>query len=41
MMIKSMTIESFRGVEHGKVDGLAPISILVGPNNCGTSLVLP
>ena len=39
-MITSVTIESFRGVREGGVDGLAPISILVGPNNTGKSTVL-
>ncbi len=39
-MITSVKIETFRGVREGGVDGLAPISILVGPNNTGKSTVL-
>jgi predicted ATPase len=39
-VITSVTIEGFRGVREGGVEGLAPISILVGPNNTGKSTVL-
>jgi predicted ATPase len=39
-MITSVAIEGFRGVREGAVEGLAPISILVGPNNTGKSTVL-
>lgn len=39
-MITSVRIEDFRGVREGGVEGLAPISILVGPNNSGKSTVL-
>ena len=39
-MITSVAIEGFRGVREGGVEGLAPISILVGPNNTGKSTVL-
>lgn len=39
-MITSVKIENFRGVSEGGVEGLAPISILVGPNNSGKSTVL-
>ncbi|MFO0759368.1 MAG: AAA family ATPase [Byssovorax sp.] len=39
-MITSVSIENFRGVREGRVDGLAPISILVGPNNAGKSTLL-
>jgi predicted ATPase len=39
-VITSVKIESFRGVREGGVEGLAPISILVGPNNQGKSTVL-
>lgn len=39
-MIKTIEIQNFRGVKQGKVDGLSPLSILVGPNNCGKSTVL-
>lgn len=39
-MITSVKIEDFRGVREGGVEGLAPISILVGPNNSGKSTAL-
>lgn len=39
-MITAVKIENFRGVSEGGVEGLAPISILVGPNNSGKSTVL-
>ena len=39
-VITSVRIEGFRGVREGGVEGLAPISILVGPNNTGKSTVL-
>ncbi|MGA2450871.1 MAG: AAA family ATPase [Polyangiaceae bacterium] len=39
-MITSARIEGFRGVREGGVEGFAPISILVGPNNTGKSTVL-
>ena len=39
-MITSVRIENFRGVREGGVDGLAPISVLVGPNNSGKSTAL-
>lgn len=39
-MIDSITIENFRGVRVGAVEALSPLSILVGPNNCGKSTVL-
>lgn len=40
MKIDRVEIERLRGVRHGVVDGLSPLSILVGPNNCGKSTVL-
>ncbi|MFS8066880.1 MAG: AAA family ATPase, partial [Byssovorax sp.] len=39
-MLTGVKIENFRGVSEGGVEGLAPISILVGPNNSGKSTVL-
>jgi predicted ATPase len=39
-VITGVKIENFRGVREGGVEGLAPISILVGPNNSGKSTVL-
>jgi hypothetical protein len=39
-MITSVKITALRGVRDGGVDGLSPLSILVGPNNAGKSTVL-
>jgi predicted ATPase len=39
-VITGVKIEDFRGVREGGVEGLAPISLLVGPNNSGKSTVL-
>jgi predicted ATPase len=39
-VITSVALEGFRGVREGGVEGLAPISILVGPNNQSKSTVL-
>jgi energy-coupling factor transporter ATP-binding protein EcfA2 len=39
-VITSVRIENLRGIREGLLDGLAPISILVGPNNCGKSTCL-
>ncbi|MEO7328158.1 MAG: AAA family ATPase [Minicystis sp.] len=39
-MITRVRIRNFRGVREGTVDGLSPISILVGPNNSGKSTTL-
>jgi energy-coupling factor transporter ATP-binding protein EcfA2 len=39
-VISSIRIEAFRGVKEGQIDGLGPISILVGPNNSGKSTCL-
>jgi AAA domain, putative AbiEii toxin, Type IV TA system len=39
-VITSIEIEGLRGIKHGKLDGLAPLSILTGPNGCGKSTVL-
>lgn len=39
-MITSVQISMLRGVREGGVDGLSPVSILVGPNNAGKSTCL-
>jgi hypothetical protein len=39
-VISSIVIQGLRGVSHGRIDGLGPISILVGPNNSGKSTCL-
>ena len=39
-MFASIEIENFRGIAKGKLEGLAPLSVLVGVNNSGKSTVL-
>jgi hypothetical protein len=39
-MITSIEIEGLRGIREGKIEGLAPLTFLVGPNGCGKSTVL-
>ncbi len=39
-MIRSITISMLRGIRQGTLDGLTPLTILTGPNNCGKSTVL-
>lgn len=39
-MITSLEISGLRGIREGKLDGLTPLTILVGPNGCGKSTVL-
>lgn len=39
-MITSITIENLRGIRQGTLEGLAPLTLLVGPNNSGKSTVL-
>jgi hypothetical protein len=39
-VITSVRIESLRGIRAGTVEGLGPLSVLVGPNNAGKSTVL-
>ncbi len=38
--IQRLEIEGLRGVRKGVIDGLTPLSILVGPNNSGKSTTL-
>lgn len=40
MTITKLTIGNLRGVKTGELSGLSPLSILVGPNNCGKSTTL-
>lgn len=40
MAIDRIEIENLRGIRQGIVEGFSPLSILVGPNNCGKSTVL-
>ena len=39
-MITSVSIENLRGIREGRLDGLAPLTVLVGPNGSGKSTVL-
>ncbi|NJL30554.1 MAG: AAA family ATPase [Phycisphaerales bacterium] len=39
-MIKSIAIENLRGIAEGKIDDLAQVNIIVGPNNSGKSTIL-
>lgn len=39
-VITSIRIESLRGIRAGALEGLSPLSVLVGPNNAGKSTVL-
>lgn len=39
-MIDSIEISNLRGIESGKLEGLAPLTILTGPNASGKSTVL-
>lgn len=40
MSIERVTIRNLRGIREGSVEGLSPLSVLVGPNNAGKSTVL-
>ena len=40
MAIERVTIQNLRGIRDGVLEGLSPLSILVGPNNSGKSTVL-
>ena len=39
-MYSSVKIENLRGIREGVVEDLAPLTVLVGPNNSGKSTVL-
>ena len=39
-MITSIDIQGFRGIRSGKLEGLTPLVVLVGPNSSGKSTVL-
>jgi ABC-type polar amino acid transport system ATPase subunit len=40
MLLKSLHIESHRGIEDLELHDLAPVSLIVGPNNTGKSSIL-
>jgi predicted ATPase len=35
LLLSSIEIENFRGIRHGKVEGLTEVNVLIGRNNCG------
>jgi energy-coupling factor transporter ATP-binding protein EcfA2 len=39
-MITSIEIENLRGIRTGRLEGLAPLTVLTGPNACGKSTIL-
>jgi ABC-type phosphate/phosphonate transport system ATPase subunit len=39
-VINDLTIKNFRGVQDGKIEGLFPLTVLLGPNNSGKSTCL-
>lgn len=40
IMIDSIEINNFRGIHHGKIDGLSRVNLFFGKNNCGKSSLL-
>ena len=39
-MIDTIEIDRFRGISHGKVEGLSRVNLFFGQNNCGKSTLL-
>ncbi len=39
-MIDSVEIKNFRGIHHGRIDGLSQVNLFFGKNNCGKSSLL-
>ena len=39
-MIDSIEINNFRGIHHGRIDGLSRVNLFFGKNNCGKSSLL-
>ena len=39
-MIESIEINNFRGIHHGKIEGLSQVNLFFGKNNCGKSSLL-
>lgn len=40
VVVSAVSVQGFRGIEEGRVEGLAPLTILTGPNGCGKSTLL-
>jgi len=40
IQLQSLTIENFRGIREGRIDGLTAVNLLVGRNNSGKTTVL-
>lgn len=39
-MIEKVEIKNFRGIHHGRIDGLSRVNLFFGKNNCGKSSLL-
>lgn len=39
-LVSSLTLEAFRGIQNLKLEGLAPVTLIVGANNSGKTSVL-
>ena len=39
-MISAVEVKNLRGIREGKLEGLTPLVVLVGPNGCGKSTLL-
>ncbi|HVE86157.1 MAG TPA: AAA family ATPase, partial [Myxococcales bacterium] len=39
-MLTSLTIQGLRGLANAKLDGLAPVTVLLGPNGSGKTTIL-
>ncbi len=39
-MIKEFSIENFKGIKSGKVEGLSEVNVFIGKNNSGKSTIL-
>lgn len=38
--LRTLTLENYRGIRRGTLDGLTEVNILIGRNNCGKSTIL-
>ena len=39
-MLNALAIENFRGIKHGKLEGLTKVNVFIGKNNSGKSTIL-